>query len=384
MYCLGFRSTCFVVFLYAGFSWCVRAQEPSGSTQPLLKAGDAANAKGDYEAARQSFEKAWQVAQQLPADSPVRYDVLKRLTSTSAASGQFADAERYLKQAVEWRESNIGPKDPKIADDLQLSVNLNMRTKEFDRALATAQRVQSMHVEAYTSESIPIADDLLRIGQIYLAQKKPNDAVRSLSAAAGLRTRLVGSLDPGLLPVLDQLIAAFKEIAGDGGSGSEAAYRQALAIRETLYGKDSAELISTIDGLAYACFSQGEYVAAEDLYTRLLSLWEKLAGRDHPMVAVTLDKIVLLYTKWNRPFEARKALTRSVAIREHFLAVGLSQQAADAISENHQDQARVLYRRAIAALEPPSAANQELIAQIRKLLADLEAPQKPHRAASPN
>ena len=360
------------LLLCAGLCWYARAQAPPADPiQPLLKEGEAALARGDYEAARQSFGKAWQIAQQAPANSTVRYDVLKRLTSTSAASGQFADAERYLLQAVEWRESTIGPKDPKIADDLLLSVNLNMRMMEFDRALATAQRVQAMHVESYTSESIPAADDLLRIGQIYLAEKKPNEAVRSLASAIGVRTRLVGSLDPGLLPALDQLNEAFKGIAG---GGSEAVLRQALAIRETLYGKDSAELISTIDGLAQTCLAGGEYVAAEALYGRLLGIWEKLVGEDHPMVAVTLDKIVVLYTKWNRPVEARDALARSIAIREHFLAVGLSQQAAQAISENHQDQAKILYKRALAALEPPSPANKELIVQITKTLMDLETP----------
>jgi tetratricopeptide (TPR) repeat protein len=383
MFRIGFGRALSAVLLCAGFCWCARAQDPSGAVQPLLKAGDSAFGQGNYEAARLSFEKAWQAAQQLPGDSSIRYDVLKRLTSTSAASGQFADAERYLEQAVAWRESHQGPEgggpqDPKIADDLLLSVNLNLRTKEFDKALATAQRVQEMHVEAHTAESIAVADDLVRIGQIYLAEKKPKEAARSFALAIGVRTRLVGSLDPGLLPALDQINDAFKEI--DGGGGSEAIYRQALAIRETLYGKDSAELISTIEGLAYACFSGGEYDAAEGLYDRLLSLWEQIAGKDHPMVAVTLDKLVVLYTKWNRPAEAREAMARSVGIREHFLAVGLSQQAAQATEENHPDQAKALYKRALATLAEGSPSNEELIAQIKGILADLEGRAK----TSPN
>ena len=162
----GFRLVRFAVLLFAVFCWPGRTQVALTSpVQSILKEGDRAFAQGDYDAARRSFEKALQIAQQLPADSPIRYDVLKRLTSTSAASGKFAEAERYLQQAVEWRESTIGANDPKIADDLLLSVNLNMRTEEFDRALANAQRVQAMHVEALTSESIPVADDLVRIGQ---------------------------------------------------------------------------------------------------------------------------------------------------------------------------------------------------------------------------
>jgi tetratricopeptide (TPR) repeat protein len=170
---VGFRLIGFAVLLFALCGWPVRAQEAVTPVQLLLKEGDRAFAKGDYDAALRSFEKAQQIVPQLPAESPIRCEILKRLTSTSAASGQFADAERYLQQAVKWCESTIGPNDPKLADDLLLSVNLNMRPKEFDQALATAQRVQAMHVGAYTSESMPVADDLVRIGRIYLTEKKP-------------------------------------------------------------------------------------------------------------------------------------------------------------------------------------------------------------------
>jgi tetratricopeptide (TPR) repeat protein len=378
----GFRAARCVVLICAGLCWCARAQKgPVAPVQPLLNEGDSALARGDYEAARRSFEKAWQIAQETPANSAVRYDILKRLTSTGAASGAFGEAAGYLQQAVDWRESNLGPNDPKIADDLAIRVNLYLGMKDFDRALATAQRVQAMHVAAYTAESLPAADDFVRIAQIYLAEKKPKEALRPLMAAQGIRERLAGRLDPGLLPVLDRLNEAFSEYIGHG---MEALYRQALAIREVLYGKDSTELISTLDGLAYTCSTLGEYVAAEALYARLLSLWEKLVGKDHPMVAVVLDKIVVLYAKQNKPDEAREALARSVSIRARFLAVGLSQQAADAVAAKRMDRAKVLYKRALAALDPPSPANGELAEQIRKALGDLETPPKSSKIASPN
>jgi tetratricopeptide (TPR) repeat protein len=306
----------------------------------------------------------------LAADAPLRYEVLKRLTSASAAAGQFADAHSYLDQAIQWRESTLGPKDPKIADDLVLAVNLEMRTKEFDRALATATRVQAMHAAASTADSIPVADDLLRIGQIYMLQKQPNLAVRAFIAALGIRTKLLGSLDPGLLPVLDRVNDAFEAMGG----GNASVYRQALAIRETLYGVDSPELISTIDGLANTYSKEQMYAAAEPLYLRLVSLWESVGGKDHPMVAVVLDKLVVFYAKEGEIEKAREALARSVAIRSRFLAVGLSHQAADEVSQNHQEQAKALYHRALAALGPSSPANEELITQIKKALADLQTP----------
>ena len=364
----GLFSVRFAVLLFTGFYWSARAQE--ATVQPLLKQGDSAFAQGDYETARQSFEQAWRIAQQSSADAAIRYEVLKRLTSNSAASGQFSDARRYLQQAVEWAESNVGPNDQKLEADLLLSVTLDMRTKDFDRALATAQRVRAMHVATYTSESIPVAEDLLRIGQIYLAEKKPREAVRSLAEAAGLRTKLVGSLDPGLLPILDRLNEGFVAIGGLGGN--EAVLRQALVIRETLYGANSSEIISTLEGLADACSAGGEYVAAEILYKRLLSLWESVVGKDHPMVAITLDKLVVFYAKEGEPEKAREALAQSVAIRARFLAVGLSHQAADEIDAKNLEQAEALYNRALTALGPSGPANEELIAQMKKALADIQ------------
>src|SRR5438105_2373471 len=93
------------------------AQEPVADIPSLLQSGNASYLKGDYEAARQTFTKAWELAQETPRDNPVRYDILKRLTSIRAAAGEFADADNYLQMAINWRETVLGQNDPKIADD---------------------------------------------------------------------------------------------------------------------------------------------------------------------------------------------------------------------------------------------------------------------------
>ena len=149
-------------------------------------------------------------------------------------------------------------------------------------------------------------------------------------------------------------------------------YRQALAIRESLYGENSSELISTVEALADLHTGEGMLTAAEPLYLRLLGLWETAVGADHPMVAVTLDKLVVFYVRYREPEKARDALARSVAIRARFLADGLSIQAADAISEQHPEQAKALYNRALVALGPPGPANEEMIAEIRKALGEIQ------------
>src|SRR5450432_1181312 len=163
------------LILLSSFSVSAVAQDdlpdPVAAIPPLLKEGDGFYLKGDYEAARQAFIKAWELAQQTLNDNPVRYDICKRLTSVRAAAGEFADADNWLQQAVTWRENILGQNDAGIPDDLVISVNLCRGMKDFDRALYILLRVRTLHAAAFTMNSTPVADDFSRTAQIYLDQK---------------------------------------------------------------------------------------------------------------------------------------------------------------------------------------------------------------------
>jgi tetratricopeptide (TPR) repeat protein len=362
------------------------AQETTPAAIPaLVKDGNASYLKGDYEAARQTFLNAWELAQKTPKDDPLRYDVLKRLTSVRAAAGEFADADEWLQQAITWRETNLGQRDPKIPDDLLISVGFCRARKDFDRALAILRQVQALHVAIYTFDSSMVADDFHRMALVYIEQKQAEPAINSLNAARAIRTKLAGPLDPTLVPDLDKLGELHtQQRAYDA---AEADFRHALVIRETLYGKVHADLISTVDGLAYALFGQQHYDAAEPVYQRLLALWESSVGKEHPMIAVVLDKIGVFYAEQKKYEEARAALERSTAVRARFHAMGLSQQATEAFTEHQLDQAKAFYQRALAALDPPNPMNAEmrekLEAMVKALEAPLPKPGTPLKRASP-
>ena len=152
--------------------------------------------------------------------------------------------------------------------------------------------------------------------------------------------------------------------------------------RETLYGKTHADLISTVDGLAYALFGQQKYDEADPFYQRLIALWESSVGKDHAMVAVALDKLAVFYAAQKKYPEARAALERSTAIRARFLALGISQQAAQAFTEDQLDQTKAFYRRGLAVLEPPNPINDDLRGQFEGMLKALDA-LPPKSAAQP-
>jgi tetratricopeptide (TPR) repeat protein len=342
-------------------------EKPAPTIPELEKAAQAVYLRGDYEGARQSLLQAWDLAQQLPREDPLRYDVLKRLATVRAATGDFADADNFLQLAISWREQTLGQDDPKIPDDVLLSVDYARGQKDFDRALLIMNRVLRLHTNAAISagtspqdvmNTIPVADDFSRIAQIQMELKKPDAAIGSLNTALGIRTKLLGPLAPSLVYDLDRLAGI--QIMLRAYDKAEETYRHALVVRETLYGKVHGDLLGTLDGLAYALFGQKKYDDAEPVYQRLLQLWITSMNTDkNAMVAIALDKMATFYAAQKKWDEARDAATRANAIRAYLLADGLSVEASQRIDEGKLSEALPIYRRAIKILDPPNEVYDE-------------------------
>ncbi len=357
-------------------------QAPPTDIPGLLQAGNASYVKGDYEAARQSLLKAWDLAQQTPTNDPVRYDVLKRLTSVRAAAGEFADADNFLQMAINFRENQIGQNDPKIADDLLISVGLCRGMKNYDRARLILGRVMGLHRIAYGPDSTAVADDFSRMAQTFMDEKNLQSAAGSLTTALSIRIKTVGPMDVSLVPDLDRLSGAY--IAMRAYDKAEETYRRALVIRETLFGKQDPDLIASVDGLAYSLFGQKKYQEAEPLYQRLISLWITSVGEEtHPMVAMALDKVATFYADQKKFDQAKEAQDRATAIRAHFLASGLSVAATEQTAEGNKDAAMALYHRALTVMDPPHPLYEELRSNVEEIVKNNEHPPKMTKKSAP-
>ncbi|MBZ5727627.1 MAG: tetratricopeptide repeat protein [Acidobacteriia bacterium] len=365
------------ILVLLAWALCCAAQEddPAAGIRPLIEAGNAGFMRGDYPAARQSFEKAWDLALQTAPDNPLRYDVLKRLTSVRAAAGEFADADRYLQIAMDWRETIVGPDDPKMVDDMLVSVGLSRGMKDYTRALAILGRVMARHARDLGFGSTALADDFSREAQIYVEREDPESAARSLTTALRYRTQSAGALDVSLVYDLDRLGGVYLTLRAY--DKAEEAFRHALVIRETLFGREHGDLIASLDGLCYSLFGQKKYAEAEPLYQRLLALWIKSVGKEHPMVAIALDKIAVFYADQKKYDQAKEASGRANAIRAYSLATGLSVEAAEQIGEGNKERATALMERALVVLDPPDPVYDELRAQTEKIVKSLDPKVQP-------
>jgi tetratricopeptide (TPR) repeat protein len=72
---------------------------------------------------------------------------------------------------------------------------------------------------------------------------------------------------------------------------AEQLYKRALTIHEKALGQDHLATAQTLNNLALLYDSQGKYADAEPLYKRALSIYEKALGKDHPYTATILDNL---------------------------------------------------------------------------------------------
>jgi tetratricopeptide (TPR) repeat protein len=187
----------------------------------------------------------------------------------------------------------------------------------------------------------------------------------------GIRTKLLGPLEPSLVYDLDRLAGI--QISLRAYDKAEEAYRHALVIRETLYGKVSDDLLATLDGLAYALFGEEKYDEAEPVYHRLVELWITTLKTDkNAMVAIALDKMATFYSAQKKWDQSREATTSANAIRAYLLADGLSGEAAERLDEGKMAEALPIYLRAIKILDPPNQVYDELRGTLDGMRKELE------------
>jgi tetratricopeptide (TPR) repeat protein len=334
----------------------------TGEVEKLLQAAQTEYSRGSYEEALGRLESAWKLVDTLPPRDELRYRALRQLASSHAALKQWDQAESHLQLAIHWKEQTTRDLIALNDEMTELAVFAGARGDP-ERAIEILHRLAAAHLRGGPSNAgyTAAATIHLHMARIHLDAKDPEKALSANRTALWFLEQAHGKDHANLLGVLDAI--AELQITARDYPAAEQAYRRALVIRERVHGPDHANLLPTLDGLAYACFGQQKYEEAEPLYQRLLGLWELSSGEFHPMVAVTLDKMAVFYRVQDKHEEARRAASHSVAVRAHFLASRLLEEAHLRLPADRA-QAEALLRQALAALDPNEPRTLPLREQI--------------------
>ena len=97
---------------------------------------------------------------------------------------------------------------------------------------------------------------------------------------------------------------------------AEPLYRQSLAIREKMLGREHRMVAQCLNNLANNLKADGKYAETEEIYGRVISFWLKVRGPEHRTVAQNLDKLAHILRRRGDLKGAEKLHRRALAIFE--------------------------------------------------------------------
>jgi serine/threonine protein kinase len=146
----------------------------------------------------------------------------------------------------------------------------------------------------------------------------------------------------------------------------------ALEMRRTMYGEESSQVLSSMNGLAGIHGHLGRIDESIALYEQVVALSRRQAGDDHPNVAIALNNLAGAYDSAGRRDEGEAAVREAISIQRRFLgdthpSLGMSLHtlASALLDRGESVEAEALYREAQAIFEGALPANHWFILQTR-------------------
>jgi serine/threonine protein kinase len=165
--------------------------------------------------------------------------------------------------------------------------------------------------EAFGPQDARLATSLHNAGELYTRLERYAEAEGLLQRALTIRKKVVEDQETA------RTIYALARLNHNRGNKDKAErlYRQSLAIRERVLGREHPDVAESLSGLAGA-LSLKRIEEAERLAKRSLSIREKALGENHPDVAESLSSLTEVILEIGKPSEVESYLRRAITIRD--------------------------------------------------------------------
>jgi len=241
--------------------------------QEMLSAVDPGKALGRPVTVREVLDGALKELESAPLrnEPDVEAEVRTTIGSTLFALGQYPEAEKQLRTALDLRVAALGENAPDVGRTLRDLALVIHNQGSYADAESLYRRALETHLKAFGESHVEVAQSL-----------------QDLAASLRVQSKL---------------------------DAAEPLYRRSLAIREKLLGPDSLETAQTVNSLALLAQNREDYAAAEELFRRSLDIRRRRLGEVHPDVAGSLNNLGNLLRSSGKSEEAEAVLREALAMR---------------------------------------------------------------------
>jgi tetratricopeptide (TPR) repeat protein len=264
-----------------------------------------------YDPARALVERALGIHERAGGGRVVSARLLYNLAGICDAEGDSEKAEAACKKACEILQEGEDGQDPELATTLLKLGEIYLAQDRPLQAMFAFQRALSI-MDARRIEDWVTAAILTRIGDYYVIQRRPDEAEVYYWRALEIRRELFGE-DPAIVKTLDRIVSVYcQERKFDQAQLLET---WSLSILEKSLGADHPQVLATIRRLAATLRAQGKLVEVRELFHLSLPVFEQSFGADDPRFAQVLDHYADVLRTLREPASASEFASRARNIR---------------------------------------------------------------------
>jgi tetratricopeptide (TPR) repeat protein len=345
----------------------------------LFDNADPDKSRGESITVRQMLDqgaKAIQSEPDLGRQPRMRAELLTAMGQAYSGLGLYPPAEDLLARARSDEESGSVPAESRIRTLLASGTTLYLAGDNDTAAKYLEEAVSAARQSLAASDPMRSAA-LMRFADVLTAQGKYAEAIRLCTESlAADRARPASPEASAILANTLEALGNAYFFSGDL-TEAEAPFRQALQLREQVFGMDHGRTGESMNNLGALFYQSGRFDEAVAEYQRALPIFKKVYGPEHPEVATLINNIGRSALMAGRMDEAERLLRQSLTMTEKFegefhedLVAPLNSLAMIDAYRGRTDQARAEIDRAEKIARLPD--HGELLDQVLLNKADLD------------
>jgi serine/threonine protein kinase/Tfp pilus assembly protein PilF len=257
-----------------------------------------------------------QVHESFEGQPLVEADVLETIGRTYQGLGEYAEAERLLRSALETRVAAEGRETDRVADTLTAlggTLQVERKADESEKLLREALAIRQ---KRHGRESAEAAAGLNELARTIVAKGAYPEAEKLAKEGLAIRERISGVNSSDAAESHRTLCSLYTE-QEDWKRALESCSRQ-VAIRRHLK-DDGPQLGGALNDLAVSQTHLGNYDAAEKTFGEALAIHRRALGEDHPEFASGLENLGNIWYRKGEYAKTAEQLEKVLAIRRRAL-----------------------------------------------------------------
>ena len=233
-----------------------------------------------------------------------------------AISGNFQEAEKWYLEAIAIQEKTLGKQHPDYAWSLSSLGNVYVGLGKYEKAEPLLLEAMVIREKVLGKENPDYAGSLHGLGRVYVELGKYEKAEPLfLEAITIFEDKLNNREHFVYLDILDQIAIIASRL--HNYETAESFSLKVLSISEKVEGKENPRYAGRLINLASVYQEMGMFEKAEPLFLEAITIFEdKLDDKEHPFYGIGLQGLANIYLYLGNYETAEQLYLKSVAIQE--------------------------------------------------------------------